>query len=167
MCRLRLPERRGKAAMFIDMANLWCTAKELGVRIDYRKLRDCFAGNAYLVRAYAYLPENGNNGNGSGLSGWMRRNGFRVVTSPRTNLDVDLAVDMLGLAEHMDEAILISGDGDFTRLVEAVQDKGVKVTVVGWRKRTAYALIEAADEFVDLKDILQDIVWQEERAIAA
>jgi uncharacterized LabA/DUF88 family protein len=153
--------------MFIDMANLWGAAKELGVRIDYLKLRDYFAGRVRLVRAYTYVPENGNLGIEGGLIGLMRRNGFRVITSTRTNLDVDLAVDMLSLAEHVDEAILVSGDGDFTRLVEAVQDKGVKVTVVGWKKRTAHTLIEAADEFVDLKDILKDIAWQEEQAIAA
>jgi uncharacterized protein (TIGR00288 family) len=87
----------------------------------------------------------------------MRRNGFRVVSSLRTDLDVDLAMDILSFAEHVDEVILVSGDGDFTRLVEVAQNKGVRVTVMGCTKRVAYTLIEAADEFVDLKDNLKDI----------
>ena len=73
-------------------------------------------------------------------------------------MDVEIAVDMLSLAPNIDHAVLFSGDGDFRRLVEAVQDKGVRVSVVSTLKsqppQAADELRRAADQFVDLADLL-------------
>jgi uncharacterized LabA/DUF88 family protein len=42
----------------------------------------------------------------------------------------ELAVDAMELAQHIDQMVLFSGDGDFRSLVESVQRRGVRVTVV-------------------------------------
>ncbi|NHN22310.1 NYN domain-containing protein, partial [Bacillus amyloliquefaciens] len=77
------------------------------------------------------------------LVDWLDYNGFSVVTKPvkrftdnsghsriKGNMDIEIAVDMLELAPHIDHAVLFSGDGDFRRVVQAIQARGVRVTVI-------------------------------------
>jgi len=106
------------------------------------------------------------------LVDFLDYNGFTVVTKPvrrftdaqghtrtKGNMDIEIAVDMLGLAGDIDHAILFSGDGDFRRLVEAVQAKGVRVTVISTLKtqppQIADDLRRQADAFIDLADLLE------------
>ena len=75
----------------------------------------------------------------------------------KSNMDVELAVDMLELAPRLDHAVLFSGDSDFRRLVESVQRHGVRVSVMS-SVRTAPAMAadelrRQADQFVELADI--------------
>ena len=103
---------------------------------------------------------------------WLNRHGFKVVAKRvsvfrdaeggvrvKANVDVELAVDMLTLAPHIDKAVLVSGDGDFVPLVAAVQAQGVRVTVVSTQEATAKgygsseALLDAADDFIELAEI--------------
>ena len=101
------------------------------------------------------------------LVDWLDYNGFTVVTKAtkeyvdsagrrkvKGNMDIELAVDAMELAEHIDEMILFSGDGDFRSLVEAVQRRGVRVTVVSTiasqPPMIADELRRQADVFVDL-----------------
>jgi uncharacterized LabA/DUF88 family protein len=70
------------------------------------------------------------------------------------NMDIELAVDAMEMAEHIDHLVLFSGDGDFRSLVEAVQRKGVKVSVISTittqPPMIADELRRQADEFIDL-----------------
>src|SRR3569623_772692 len=81
------------------------------------------------------------------LLDWLDYNGYTMVTKPtkeftdamgrrkiKGNMDIELAIDVLEMAEHLDHVILFSGDGDFRRLVEAVQRKGLRVSVVSTNK---------------------------------
>ena len=81
---------------------------------------------------------------------WLDYNGFTVVTKPakefddgegrrrfKRNMSVELAVDAMELAKHVDQIVLFSGDGDFRPLVESVQRRGVRVTVVSTILRPA------------------------------
>lgn len=97
---------------------------------------------------------------------WMRRNGYRVITkdliqlpdgSKKANLDVEIAVDMLTLADHVDTAILVSGDGDLAYAVNAIAYRGVRVSVVSLRSMTSDHLINVADHYIDLDTIKQNI----------
>jgi uncharacterized LabA/DUF88 family protein len=76
-------------------------------------------------------------------------------------MDVELAVDVMEMGGHVDHIVLFSGDGDFRRLVEAVQKKGVRVTVVSSIKTqppmVADELRRQADIFVDLGDLAPHI----------
>jgi uncharacterized LabA/DUF88 family protein len=138
----------------------------LGIEIDYTKLLCCLTGNARLLRAFFYTGIDRTNEKQQGFLLWMRRNGYRVVTkdliqfpdgSKKANLDVEIAVDMMLLADHFDTAILVSGDGDLACAVDAVTYRGVRVEVVSLRSMTSDSLINVADCYIDLDSIKQNI----------
>ena len=165
-----------RLALFIDGANLYSAAKGLGFDIDYRKLLEEFRKRGVLVRAYYYtaLVEDQEYSPIRPLVDWLDYNGFTVVTKPvkrftdaqghsrtKGNMDMEIAVDMLELAPRLDQAVLFSGDGDFRRVVQALQAKGVRVTVVSTVKsqppQIADDLRRQADAFVDLADIMNQV----------
>ena len=89
--------------------------------------------------------------------------GYRIVTKPlkrysngtmKANFDVELAIDVLTMSDRLDIVVLMSGDGDFRRLVELVASKGVRVEVVAFGPSTAAELRAVADEYTDLNDHL-------------
>ena len=161
-----------RVALFIDGANLYSAAKTVGVEIDYRKLLEEFRKRGRLIRAYYYtaLVENDDYSPIRPLVDWLQYNGFNVITKStreftdrdgrrrvKGDMDVELTVDMMNLANHLDHIVLFSGDGDLTRVVQAVKDKGVRVSVVSTVK-TQPAMISddlrrAADTFIDLTDL--------------
>jgi uncharacterized LabA/DUF88 family protein len=165
-----------RIALFIDGANLYSSAKGLGFDIDYKLLLDEFRTRGVLVRAYYYtaLVEDQDYSPIRPLVDWLDYNGFTLVTKHareyvdaqgrkrwRGDMDVDLAVDMMELADRVEHVVLFSGDGDFRRLVEAVQRKGVRVTVVSTVKSqppmASDDLRRQADAFVDLADLTEVI----------
>src|ERR1700761_4038051 len=165
-----------RAAMFIDGANLYAAARGLGFDIDYKRLLEVFAGRGRLVRAFYYtaLIENEEYSPIRPLVDWLDYNGYTMVTKPtkeftdatgrrkiKGNMDIELAVDVMEMAEHVNHIILFSGDGDFRRLVESVQRKGVRVTVVSTVRSqppmVADELRRQADVFVELEDMADDI----------
>jgi uncharacterized LabA/DUF88 family protein len=170
-----------RLALFIDGANLYSAAKNLGFDIDYRKLLDEFKRRSVLVRAYYYtaLVENEEYSPIRPLVDWLDYNGYRLVTKPareyvdsqgrkrfRGDMDVEIAVDMMEMAGHADHMVLFSGDGDFRKLVEAVQRRGARVTVVSTVKSqppmVSDDLRRQADNFVDLSD-LSDLIGRPAR----
>jgi len=167
------PER---LALFIDGANLYATAKSLGFDIDYKRLLDEFARRGRLVRAFYYtaLIEDQEFSSIRPLIDWLDYNGYAVVTKPakefvdslgrrkvKGNMDIELAVDAMEMAEHIDHMVLFSGDGDFRSLIEAIQRKGVRVSVVSsittHPPMIADELRRQADEFIDLVHLIGKI----------
>jgi len=161
-----------RIALFIDGANLYATAKSLGFDIDYRKLLKEFQSRGYLVRAFYYtaLVEDQEYSSIRPLIDWLDYNGYKVVTKPvkeftdatgrrkvKGNMDIELAVDAMEMASHVDHLILFSGDGDFRSLVEAIQRKGVRVSVVSTMSShppmVSDDLRRQADTFVDLMEL--------------
>ena len=161
-----------RIALFIDGANLYSAAKSLGFDIDYKKLLAEFRTRGILIRAYYYtaLVENEDYSPIRPLVDWLDYNGYALVTKTareytdregrkrwRGDMDVEIAVDMMELAPHVDHVVLFSGDGDFRRLVQSVQQKGVRVTVVSTVKSqppmASDDLRRQADSFVDLQDL--------------
>lgn len=163
-----------RIALFIDGANLYSAARSLNIDIDYKKLLDEFRKRGLLTRAYYYtaLVEDQEYSPLRPLVDWLDYNGFTLVTKPvrrhvdpatgvsrtKGNMDIEIAVDMIEMAAHLDHMVLFSGDGDFRRLVEAVQRKGVRVTVVSTVKSqppmASDELRRQADTFVDLADLI-------------
>jgi uncharacterized LabA/DUF88 family protein len=160
------PER---IALFIDGANLYATAKSLGFDIDYKRLLREFQGKGRLIRAFYYtaLIEDQEYSSVRPLIDWLDYNGYAVVTKPtkefvdslgrrkvKGNMDIELAVDAMEMSEHIDHMVLFSGDGDFRSLVEAVQRKGVRCSVISTittqPPMIADELRRQADEFIDL-----------------
>jgi uncharacterized LabA/DUF88 family protein len=171
-----------RIVLFIDGANLYSSAKGLGFDIDYKKLLDEFRKRGVLVRAYYYtaLVEDQEYSPIRPLVDWLDYNGYSLVTKTareytdsqgrkrwRGDMDIEIAVDMMEMAAHVDHIVLFSGDGDFRRLVEAVQQRGVRVTVVSTMKSqppmASDDLRRQADSFVDLAD-LADMIGRPARA---
>ena len=165
-----------KIALFIDGSNLHAAARALGFDIDYKNLLELFSSQGQLVRAYYYtaLIEDQEYLPIRPLVDWLDYNGYTMVTKPtkaftdsmgrrkiKGNMDMELAIDVLEMAEHLDHAILFSGDGDFRRLVEAVQRRGVRVTVVSTFQSSppmvADELRRQADTFIELNDLAPQI----------
>ena len=165
-----------KIALFIDGANLYATAKQLGFDMDYRRLLKEFQGRGNLIRAFYFttLVESEEYSSIRPLVDWLDYNGYRVITKAakeftdatgrrrvKGNMDVELAIEMLELAPHLDQIYLFSGDGDFRPLVEAVQRKGVKVSVVSSITTSppmvSDELRRQCDEFVEISHLMQRI----------
>ena len=165
-----------RIALFIDGANLYATAKSLGFDIDYKRLLKEFQGKGRLIRAFYYtaLVEDQEYSSIRPLIDWLDYNGYAVVTKPtkefvdslgrrkvKGNMDIELAVDAMEMAKRIDHMVLFSGDGDFRCLIEAVQRKGVRVSVVSTitthPPMVADELRRQADEFVDLLQLAQRV----------
>jgi uncharacterized LabA/DUF88 family protein len=165
-----------RIGLFIDGANLYAAARALGFDIDYKKLLQLFAEKGHLVRAFYYtaLIEDQEYSPIRPLVDWLDYNGYTMVTKPtkeftdasgrrkiKGNMDIELAIDVMEMAERLDHVVLFSGDGDFRRLVEAVQRKGVRVTVVSTIRSSppmvADELRRQADVFVELDDLSNSI----------
>ena len=165
-----------RIALFIDGANLYAAARALGFDIDYKRLLDLFGTKGRLIRAFYYtaLLDEQEYSPLRPLVDWLDYNGYTMVTKPtkeftdatgrrkiKGNMDIELAIDVMEMAPHLDHIVLFSGDGDFRRLVEAVQRKGVRVTVVSTIRSAppmvADELRRQADIFVDLVDIRERI----------
>ncbi|MBK8008334.1 MAG: NYN domain-containing protein [Rhizobiales bacterium] len=165
-----------KTALFIDGANLYATTKSLGFDIDYKRLLKEFQSRGNLLRAFYYtaLIEDQEYSSIRPLLDWLDYNGYTVVTKPakeftdamgrrkiKGNMDLELAVDVMELSDHLDHIVLFSGDGDFRPLVQSVQRKGVRVTVISTISTQppmiADELRRQADVFIDLQDLSEKI----------
>jgi uncharacterized LabA/DUF88 family protein len=165
-----------RVALFIDGANLYATAKSLGFDIDYKRLLALFRGKCQLVRAlyYTALAEDQEYSSIRPLIDWLDYNGYTMVTKPtkeftdsmgrrkvKGNMDIELTVDAMSLAAHLDHVLIFSGDGDFRSLVEALQRMGKRVSVVSTLQTqppmVADELRRQADQFIDLADLEQQI----------
>ena len=176
-----------RIGLFIDGSNLYAAARSLGFDIDYKRLREEFAGKARLIRAlyYTALVEDQEYSPIRPLVDWLDYNGYTLITKPtkeftdsmgrrkiKGDMDIEIAVDMLELSGALDRIVLFSGDGDFRRVTEAVQRKGVLVTVVSTMRSQppmiADELRRQADNFIELQDleplIAREPKWRNERA---
>jgi len=159
-------------AVFIDGANLYQTAKSLGYDVDYRRLLEVFASSGRLLRAYYYtaLLDEQEYSPIRPLVDWLDYNGYTMVTKPlkefsqgagrrkfKGNMDVEMTVDAMEIATHVEHVVLMTGDGDFRRLIDALQRKGVKVSVISTIKTQppmiADELRRQADFFIELADL--------------
>ena len=165
-----------KIALFIDGANLYGAAKGLQFDIDYKRLLELFARKGTLVRAFYYtaVAEDQEFSPLRPLVDWLDYNGFSVVTKPlkeftdtqgrrrvKGNMDIELAIDVMEMAEQVDHLVIFSGDGDFRRLVEAVQRKGRRVSIVSTIRTqppmVADELRRQADNFIELDELKSQI----------
>ncbi len=168
------PEER--VALFIDGANLHASVRALGFDIDYMHLLKLFKESGRLIRAnyYTAIVDDQDYSPIRPLVDWLAYNGYNLVTKPakqftdstgrskiKGNMDIELAVDALEMSKHLDHIVLFSGDGDFRRLVEVLQWRGARVTVVSTVKSSppmvADELRRQADCFIELRDIQDKI----------
>ncbi|MDT2032584.1 MAG: NYN domain-containing protein [Planktomarina sp.] len=170
-----------RLALFIDGANLHAATKLLEFEIDFKLFHEEFSKYGKLLRAYYYtaLMENDEHSGIKPLVDWLSYNGFTMVTKPakefidsqgsrkiKGNMDIELTVDAMELAPHVDHIILFSGDGDFRSMVESVQRQGVRVTVVSTTRSQppmiADELRRQCDNFIEL-DALRKAIGRSSR----
>ncbi|EAQ07768.1 NYN domain-containing protein [Yoonia vestfoldensis] len=173
--------RDERLALFIDGSNLYAAARALGFDIDYKLLRQEFMRRGKLLRAFYYtaLLENDEYSPIRPLVDWLHYNGYSMITKPakeftdslgrrkvKGNMDIELAVDAMELTPYLDHAVIFSGDGDFRPLIEALQRKGVRVSVVSTIRSQppmiADELRRQADNFIELEE-LRDVIGRPAR----
>ena len=174
--------RDERLALFIDGSNLYATAKALQFDIDYKLLRQEFMRRGKLLRAFYYtaLLESEDYSPIRPLVDWLQYNGFTLVTKPakefidsqgrrkvKGNMDIELTVDAMEAAAHVDHIVLFSGDGDFKPLVQGLQRRGVRVSVCSTIRSQppmiADDLRRQADNFIELEE-LRDVIGRPPRA---
>lgn len=164
-----------RTALFIDGPNFYSSIRDVGIKVDYTRLLEFFRSRSRFLRAYYYTALMDDRTEERvdflrRLTDWLGFNGYTVITKPakvfqdtaggqimKGNMDMEIAIDMLDMAPHVDHAVLCSGDGDFRKLVETVQRRGVRVSVISTEQTLATELKRQADDFMDLHDIEQDI----------
>lgn len=173
---LEMFRREDRTVVFIDGSNLYYTARLLNINIDFLKMLDLFKNSCRLLRMnyYSAVPDASVESPVRRMLDWLDYNGYHLITKPskdyvddvgrsriKGNVDVEIAVGMMNACEYADHAVLISGDGDFRALVEAVQARGMKVTVISSIKTSppiaSDELRRQADLFIDLND-MKDIL---------
>ena len=155
-----------KVAIFLDVPNLIYAAEQMGVRVHFGKLLNYLTEGRQLVRATAYAPITDDPQTRFEAQRFVApivNNGYKIVTKPwkrfadgsmKANFDIELAVDILTMSDRLDIVVLLSGDGDFRRVCELVESKGVRVEVVAFAQSCARELRDVADNYTDLASIL-------------
>lgn len=161
-----------RKAILIDGSNLWATARQMEVSIDFKKLKDLFPEDNTQFFYFTALPPKEVHSDLRPMIDWMQYNGYNMILKDwkeyqqengsikrKGNVDVDIAVYALRLAESVDHIVLFSGDGDFQSLVKEVQMRGVKVSAYSSLKFKMIAdeLRRQVNEFVELADMLPRI----------
>lgn len=160
---------RPRLGIFVDVPNVMYAAERQKVKLNYAKLLDFLSQGRELVRASAYSPISDDYGDRFDSQRFVQpfaNLGYRLVTkahkryadgSMKANFDVELAIDVVAMSDRLDIVTLVSGDGDFRRLVELVASKGVRVEVVAFSQSTAQELRAVADRYFDLNDYLEEL----------
>ena len=163
-----MPFRRSnfKVGVYVDSANIY---RNGGQKMKYDVLR-VFAcrDDAEPIRLNAYVTcdairakrdDSYRDGN-TGFHSALRDFGYKVIVKEviwyhdetgskygKANADLDLAVDALLQSENLDRVLIASGDGDFVKVVRALQNKGCRVEVVAL-DNVSKRLREEADMFM-------------------
>ena len=174
----------GKTVVFVDGQSLFITAKTLGFSIDFKKLLDELKTHGDVIRTkyYTLVDDEDENSPLIPLTDWLSYNGYSVVIKyvrsyvdpdgrkkMKGNIAIEIAVDMMEIAPHVDHVVLISGDGDFSCLLAAVQRQGKKCTVISSvqssQQMCSASLRKAADQFIELAQLRSKIERENNNSI--
>lgn len=153
-----------KIAVFADVQNIYYTTREAYKRqFNYRALWKTIAAQGKIVTAYAYAIDR-NDDKQKKFQNTLEQIGFTIKLKPyiqrsdgsaKGDWDVGIAIDVMDIAKHVDNVILLSGDGDFDLLLERVASNySVSTEVYGVPKLTANSLINAASVFHPIESSL-------------
>jgi uncharacterized LabA/DUF88 family protein len=157
-----------RAGVFVDAPNVVYAAESARVPIDYGRMLDFLGRGRELVHAIVYAPvteESGYRFEGQRFVAPFLGKGYKLVTKPlkrfpdgtaKGNFDIELAIDIVTMSQRLDVVILISGDSDFSRLIELIQSRGVRVEVVAFAANVSWELVQMADVFIDIGQCLDE-----------
>ncbi len=146
------PERAG---LFVDVQNVFYGARQQNARLDFEALLQTVSVGRRMLRTVAYVVET-KEIDQSAFIALLQQRGYEVRRKPlmvradgssKGDWDMEIALDVLDVCEALDVLILVTGDGDFTSLVNRVKPRGVEVEVYSFPRNTAKSLREAATRF--------------------
>lgn len=150
-----------EVSVLVDTQNMYHTVQNMYSRnLDYSAVLERAVNGRKLIRALAYVIRTDTTEEESFFNA-LTEIGFETKVkdiktypdgSKKADWDMGIAIDAITFAPHLDAMVLCTGDGDFTRLVHHVREKGVRVEIMGFKNSTAKSLIEACDEFVDMSE---------------
>ena len=148
-------------SVLVDSQNMYHTVQNLyGRNLDYSAVLDNAVQSRRLKRAIAYVIET-DSGAETDFFKALTDIGFETKFkdineypdgTKKADWDMGIAIDAITFAEHLDAMVLCTGDGDFTRLLHHVREKGVRVEVMGFGESTSTELIDASDYFIDMSE---------------
>ncbi len=160
---------KGKVYVFIDVENIFYSQRNLGWKISYEKLMKYFKKECQKVKCFAYSGLDENNTKQKKFLDMLEINGYvvrrKVVKKInlghnkykwKSNLDVELALEMVELIDKYDTAILMSGDSDFVTPLDKIKQKGKRVIVMSTRGRVAKELLERA-KYIDIRKLKKEL----------
>lgn len=156
----------GRKALFIDGNNLYFVQRKLKWNVDFEKLLRYFRGESEFYNAFYYSGYDVNDQNQENFLKALTLIGYTVRKKPlktissqdneekqKSNMDVEMTLDLILTASHYDEAYLFSGDGDFESVVEYLRVMGKEIVVVSTLGHIAIELRNAADRYIDLAEL--------------
>jgi uncharacterized LabA/DUF88 family protein len=159
---------RGRVSIFIDAANLENSVKDLGWWIKYKKFYDYFNRETTLTQIKYYCVRH-NTESQDRFFTFLKKTGFQLITKPlktilhyedniyrhlrKANFDVEIALDAYIQKDNYDTFILFSGDSDFKYLIEILKGKNKRIIVVSSKYHVSRELVEAANKYIDLKEL--------------
>jgi uncharacterized LabA/DUF88 family protein len=157
-----------RAGVFVDAPNILYAAESARINIDYGRMLDFLCRGREMVHAIVYAPvteEGGHRYESQRFVAPFLNKGYKLVTKPlkrfpdgtaKGNFDIELAIDIVTMSQRLDVVILISGDSDFSRLIELIQSRGVRVEVVAFASNVSWELVQMADVFIDIGTYLHE-----------
>jgi uncharacterized LabA/DUF88 family protein len=157
-----------RVGIFVDVPNLIYAAERRNINLDFGRILEYFTRDRELVRASAYAPISDDPQMKLESQRFVHHfvgHPYRIVTKPlkrfadgsmKANFDIELAIDILTMSDRLDVVVLMSGDGDFRRLVELIASRGVRVEVVAFGETASNELKSVADLYIDIGSHLDD-----------
>ena len=166
--------RKLRLGVFVDVPNLIYGAERgeggsAGATVHMGKLLDYLSDGRELIRATAYAPVSDDPGEPVERQRFVAPfvpHEYRIVTKPlkrfadgsiKGNFDVEMAIDMVTMAERLEVVALVSGDADFSSVVELLQSRGVRVEVVAFSGSTSIEMRALADQYIDVGTVMDQV----------
>ncbi len=160
-----------RLAIFVDVQNMFYSAKALyQSKIDYSKLLEEIVRGRELVRAIAYVVQKPDVDQSSFLEA-LRRSGYEVKQkeltiredgSTKGDWKMEIALDAITIEPKLDCVALVSGDGDFVPLVQALNARGCRTEVVSFEQCTSNDLMRDSDQFISIEP---EVLFKEEKFV--
>lgn len=148
-----------KVGVFVDVQNMYYSAKNLyQAKVDFgRVLKDGVAGRK-LIRAFAYVIS-ADVGKEKEFYEALSKQGYEVKVkdlqvfyggAKKGDWDIGICMDVVRMISKIDVMVLVSGDGDYSDLLEYARSQGVRAEVIAFGKTASHKLIDEADEITDM-----------------
>jgi len=158
-----------RTGIFVDAPNVCYAAETARVTLDFGRMLKYLARDRHLVHALSYSPiiddvREGIRYETQRFVAPFLRTGYKLITKPlkrfsdgsaKGNFDIELALDILTMADRLDVVVLVSGDSDFECVIEHIQARGVRVEVVAFANNVSTELVNVADSFIDIMQHLE------------